>query len=280
MTKNAELRAVVGLGATVAIAVALVACGRDGYVVVKEAKTPHRAFDLPTFGTNTAEKPAPPLPIVPIERPTLVPVPPLAPNPFPARPGRAAEVGAGSAGVSVTFSDPTGDRVSRFGEGTVKDCALFKTPGETAGQKTFLYAHFAAAGREMRLGLELTLYEGRTPLIDLSRLSPPYSLASLSLRPVLGARSLFEAKDSAVDAEAPPMWAMDTVLRRSKLDRACRAEASVQRADGKRKMEMSLSCGPIAGDASTDAIDSLDVGVACEARETTRIPYFAPEEKR
>lgn len=264
-----------------AITFVISACGRDGYVVVKEAKTPHRAFDLPTFGTNMAEPPTPPLSIVPIETPPAPSVTPLERNRLSDRPVRAAKAGEGTAELSVTFTERTGDRTSSYPEGSVKDCALFKTPGEKAAQQTLLYAHLAAPGRELRLGLEMILFEGKTPFFDLGRLREPYSpAASLTLRPVLLGRSLLDAKDSEVDAEGPPMWAMDTVLRRQALDTHCRANATVTRQGGAPVLEMALSCGAIAADASTQAIQKLDVSVTCAARETARAPYFVAEEKR
>ena len=157
MQRNVEVRSFVWFGATLAVVLTLAACGRDGYVVVREVKTPHRAFDLPAFSGKSAERPAPPLPIVPIAPVQIGPVPPLVPNGLPLVPLRAAKAGAGEGSLSVTFSDRTGDRTSTFPEGSVKDCALFKVPGEAAGQHVLLYAHLASEARELRVALDMIL---------------------------------------------------------------------------------------------------------------------------
>jgi hypothetical protein len=275
VTKNAEVRLFIWFGATVGLALVLAACGRDGYVVVREAKTPHRAFDLPTFSGLPTEPPTPPLPIVPIQNVPMSVVPGLVPNALDLRPVRRRKPIAGVATLSATFADRTGDRTSAFPEGSAKDCAIFKSPGDSAAQKTLLYAHFASEGRELRLALDMTLYEGRTPLVDLERLGRPFTLASLELRPVLRGRSSLVAKDDAVDAEGPPMWPMDLSLGAGKLDAACRAQATIRRDGGEPEIDLSLRCGKVAAEESAPSVDSLAVSVRCTARETSNVPFFA-----
>ena len=283
MTINAQIRhnrMFVRFGATLGLLFAFAGCGRDGYVVVKEAKTPHRAFDLPTFGGIPKEEESQPLTIIPIETPDAIVLPPLAPNLLPLKPRRAAKNGNGVANLSVTFNDSTGDRFSKFPEGSVRECAIFKEKGDALGQKMFLYAHLATAFSEVRIGLDVVLYDGKLPLLDPARLTQPLSDASWTLRPVLHGRTLLDAKDSTVDAEGPPMWGMDISLRQQKLDSACRASATVKRTGDAPKLEIGLSCGKISESATNDAMNRLDVFVACDARETMRVPFFPAVEKK